>query len=148
MMAFVYAFFATVGFAVLFRAPYRSILPAGIIGGIGWTAYVQFDQSGMEVAVAAFFAALIIGLLGEFFAKKMKMPATTFVVPGIVTIVPGYGIYQSVLYMIQQNVDAASREASAVALIGVSIAVGVIIASSVSRVLLKALGDTSAGSGA
>lgn len=148
MMDFVYAFFATVGFAVLFRAPRRAIAPAGLIGGIGWSVYVQFELSGMEVAAAAFFAALAIGLIGEIFAKRMKMPATTFVVPGIVTIVPGYGIYQAVLFMIQRNMDAASHEATSVALIGVGIAVGILMASSFSRVLLRRFPGTNAGSGA
>lgn len=148
MATFLYAFFATAGFAVLFRAPYKAIAPAGLIGGIGWMVYIQFELSGMEVAGAAFFSALAIGMIGEIFAKKMKMPATTFVVPGIVTIVPGYGIYQSVLFMIQRNMDAASREATTVALIGVGIAVGILMASSFSRVLFRRFPGTNAGSGA
>lgn len=148
MMAFVNALFATIGFAIVFRAPWRAVLPAGIIGGIGWMVYLQFELSGMEIAAAAFFSALSIGLLGELAAKKMKMPATTFVVPGIVTIVPGYGIYQSVLFMIQRNIDEASREAATVALIGVGIAVGILMASSLSRVLLRRFPGANAGSGA
>ncbi len=145
---FIYAFFATVGFAVLFRAPFRAIVPAGLIGGVGWTVYVQFEQSGMELAVAAFFSSLVIGILGEIFAKRLKMPATTFVVPGIVTIVPGYAIYQSVLYLIQRETTAASIEAANVALIGVGIAVGIMMASSVSRVILRRFRDTNGGYGA
>lgn len=148
MMDFVNALFATIGFAIVFRAPSRAVLPAGIIGGIGWMVYLQFELSGMEIAAAAFFSALSIGLLGELAAKIMKMPATTFVVPGIVTIVPGYGIYQSVLFMIQRNMGSASREAATVALIGVGIAVGILMASSLSRVLLRRFPGTNAGSDA
>ena len=148
MLEFIYAFFATIGFAIMFRAPFRAVFPAGLIGGVGWSIYAQFEQSGMELAVAAFFSALAIGILGELFAKQLKMPATTFVVPGIVTIVPGYAIYQSVLYLIQRETIAASAESANVALIGVGIAVGILMASSFSRVILRRFQDTSGGSGA
>jgi uncharacterized membrane protein YjjB (DUF3815 family) len=148
MLEFIYAFFATVGFAIIFRAPFRAIVPAGLIGGVGWIIYVQFEQSGMELAVAAFFSALAIGVLGEIFAKQFKMPATTFVVPGIVTIVPGYPIYQSVLYLIQRETAAASAESANVAMIGVGIAVGILMASSFSRVILRRFRDTNGGYGA
>jgi uncharacterized membrane protein YjjB (DUF3815 family) len=148
MEELLYAFFATIGFAIVFRAPFRAIFPAGLIGGVGWSIYAQFEQSGMELAVAAFFSALAIGIFGEIFAKQLKMPATTFVVPGIVTIVPGYAIYQSVLYLIRRETTAASVEAANVALIGVGIAVGILMASSVSRVILRRFRDANGGFGA
>lgn len=148
MEIFMYAFFATAGFAVIFRAPYRSIIPASVLGGIGWIVYVQFEYSGMDLAIAAFFSAGAIGLLGEVCAKKFKMPATVFIVPGIVTIVPGYAIYQAVLLLIQRDFTAAAREAANVALIGIGIAVGIMMASSMSRVIFRRFRDTSGGSGA
>ena len=37
---FTFAFLATIGFAVYFSAPRVSLIPSGIIGGLGWLLYI------------------------------------------------------------------------------------------------------------
>ena len=39
ILHFIYSFFATVGFAVVFNTPKKSLIYGGLCGGTGWTVY-------------------------------------------------------------------------------------------------------------
>ena len=56
-------------------------------------------------------SAFIIGIFSEFFARKLKMPATIFLIPGLVPLVPGAGMYYTMYYLIQQQYDSFQNKA-------------------------------------
>lgn len=107
LLNFVYGFMCTVGFAVLFNVPRKSILKAGLVGGVGWAikhAIIQLDYS---IVVSTLVASLVIALLGELFAVTDKQPATLYLIPGIIPLVPGFGLYYTMLSLLEQNYEMA-----------------------------------------
>jgi len=54
-----------------------------------------------------FLGTLAIALFGELCARKIKMPATIFIFPALVPIVPGLGLYQMMLEFVQNDVYEA-----------------------------------------
>ena len=46
---------------------------------------------------------MVVGLFSEIMARVYKAPATIFVIVGCFPLVPGKGIYQTMLYLISNN---------------------------------------------
>lgn len=54
-----------------------------------------------------FLGTLVIALLGELLAKLIKMPATIFIFPAVIPMVPGLGLYQTMLAFVQNDIPSA-----------------------------------------
>lgn len=133
---FLLAFASTVGFSILFNSPRKSLLLGGLTGGIGWIIFSVFkDYSSI---FAAFLASTAIGLLGEVFARIQKRPVTVFVIPGIVPIVPGFGLYLTMVHLINNMYYLAAQTGTEAVFTAGAISIGIIVVSSSSR-LLKSL---------
>ncbi len=137
ILKFIYAFFATIGFAVLFNIPRKEMIYAGVCGGCGWISHIILGDLGVSIIFSSFIGAVVVGLLSEFFAKRRKKPATIFIVPGIIPLVPGYGLYFSMLKIIEEKYDEASRVGFETIMVAVVIAGAIIISTSIGRVFKK-----------
>ncbi|WZL82060.1 threonine/serine exporter family protein [Vallitaleaceae bacterium 9-2] len=133
--AFIIATMCVIGFSFIFNLPRRVLLHSGIAGAFGWVAYTYFLNTFSSTIAAALIGALVVGLLGEILARIMKMPATTFVIPGIIPLVPGYGLYYSMLKIIERNYQQALNVGFESLLIALGIAAGVIISTSMGKLI-------------
>lgn len=129
---FIYAFFATLAFAVFFNAPKKSLIHIGIIGGLAWISYIIISKS-MNVVIAAFAASFLVSALSEITSTFFKKPATVYLMPGIITLVPGAGTYYTLTYIIDGDVKSAYIKGIETLSIAVAIAFGVLIASLFSK---------------
>ncbi|MDF2538602.1 MAG: hypothetical protein K0S76_1623 [Herbinix sp.] len=102
------AFFATAAFSILFYIPKKYIIHAGFTGSIGWFIYLLFMRISDDKVIANFAATLLVTLTAHIMARKLKTPVTMFLIPGIIPLVPGAGMYQIVLNMINNTLDEAS----------------------------------------
>lgn len=119
---FIYAYMCTIGFAVLFNVPKTSTLRAGLGGALGWTIYLIMNNYSDSVVISAFVASFAIALMGELFAILEKQPVTVFIVPGIVPLVPGFGLYYTILSILEKDYELAIKYGSESLLIAISIA--------------------------
>lgn len=119
---FLFAFICTMGFATLFNVPKASILKSGIGGGIGWVLFNFINNMTDSVVISTFVASLAIAIIGELLAIKYRNPATVYIIPAIVPLVPGYGLYYTMLSIIENNYDLAAKHGSESFLISISIA--------------------------
>lgn len=102
--SFIFAFIATMAFAVLFQSPKKILLTDGLIGAVGWVVFISLrDQMGYSSFYANFFGTLALALLSELSARIFKQPATVFVIPGIIPLVPGLGIYKGMFAVINND---------------------------------------------
>ncbi|WDV46220.1 threonine/serine exporter family protein [Clostridiaceae bacterium M8S5] len=131
---FIFALFATVGFSVMFNVPKKLLFHVGFTGAIGWVVY-SYINSFANPIIASFIASIAISILGEILARIKKTPVTVFVIPGIVPIVPGFAMYLSVANMINNNYSKAIDITIQTAFTAVSISVGIILVTSISKIL-------------
>ncbi len=103
---------------------------------MGWVVYVYL-RKGMEYD--SFFANLsatvALALLSELAARIFKQPVTIFVIPGIIPIVPGLGMYMGMTKIIENNYDAGINILLTAALDASAIALGMMFMASIFRVL-------------
>lgn len=134
---FIFGFLCTVGFSVMFNASKKSIFKSGLTGAIGWITYTILSDTMNSAVVAAFFGALSVGILGELFARFFKKPATVFIIPGIVPLVPGAGMYYTMLAITEKDFMEAANLGSETVFIAASIASALIISISIGKLLRK-----------
>lgn len=128
---FVYGLFSTLAFAILFQAPKKSLIPNGIIGGIGWIVYKYLSLGGCAILFSALTASLIIGSLSAIISVYIRMPAITFFAPSIIPLVPGGGMYYTMYYLIMQDTEKFGQKALETTLTALAIAMGIFISVSI-----------------
>ncbi|MDO5713187.1 MAG: threonine/serine exporter family protein [Tissierellia bacterium] len=126
---------ATSGFAVQFNAPKRTLIPASLGGGISWVIYDSVLDSGSNFILAGFIAAFIVGTIGEFSARKFHCPATLFILPGLIPLVPGAGMYYTMSHLIEQNYELFTKTSVETFFTAASLSVGVVASSVFSKSL-------------
>lgn len=134
-MHFLYSTLATIGFSIFLNAPVKSLFPAGITGGFGWAVFYYLMGVSSNSIFANFVAAAVVSLISEILARKLKHPAILFVIPGIIPLVPGLGMYNTMLYLVQGNYDLAISTGADVLFVACAIALGVLVITSLARTL-------------
>lgn len=88
------SFLTALGFSVLYNIPRKTIIPAGITGGIGWTLYF-FLSTYLDVTdfIATILAAFTIAFTSQIFARRLRTPVIIFTLPGLIPLVPGGAAY-------------------------------------------------------
>lgn len=134
---FMVSFLATIGFAGFFSAPLNSIIASGFSGGLSWVIKILVSNTFQSNITGTFFGAFAAGILGEFLAIKYKKPATVFITPGIVSLVPGAGMYYTMLYLVEDNFQIAASFGTETFFVAAAIAIGIIASTVFSRSIKK-----------
>ena len=130
---FILSFISTIGFAILFSSPKETLGYAGITGSAGWVLYSITANIFKSSIAGSFFGALAVGILGEILARLSKKPATLYITSGIIPLVPGAGMYYTMLALIEKDFFIAANKGVETFFIAAAISVGIIIASAFSR---------------
>lgn len=134
--SFVYSFLATIAFGVLFHGPKRTLITSGVIGAIGWIVFVYLRQHlEYNSFHANFFATVVLALASEFSARIFKQPVTIYVIPGIIPLVPGLGLYRGMTQIIDKSYDAGMTIMLTACTDSAAIALGMMMVASIFRVV-------------
>lgn len=123
----------TIGFSVFLNAPKSTLFPCGFVGAMGWTSFYFFNQVTKNNILANFIAALLVSYISEILARKLKQPAIIFAIPGVIPLVPGLGMYNTMLYLIQNDYNNAIAKGADVLFVGGAISLGVLIITSLAK---------------
>ena len=93
------------GFSILFHLPAKCMIPALVTGCAGWTVYQLLSLSGHGSAISVFFGAVFVGGFSRIFAKLIKAPETTFIIPGIIPLVPGALTFYTMQAFLLSSID-------------------------------------------
>ncbi|KAA8346314.1 threonine/serine exporter family protein [Leuconostoc mesenteroides] len=97
------SFCGVFGFSIMFISSKKMAAVAGCIGAIANTLRLELvDLTTIPPAAAAFFAALVAGLIASMVNRYNGYPRISLTVPSIVIMVPGLYIYRAV-YSIGNN---------------------------------------------
>ncbi|QXM05947.1 threonine/serine exporter family protein [Crassaminicella indica] len=136
-LQFIFSFLSTLGFAILFNIPKKAIIKASIVGGTGWIAYVYSNEKFHSLIVASFIGACIVAIISEIFARKFKETVTVFIIPGIIPLVPGAGMYYTMLAVIKKDFDKFATIGSETMFVAGGIATAILIVSSITRMIFQ-----------
>ncbi len=128
---------STVGFAIIFRLKPSRLPFAALDGLIACVSYFALTEliggDFWPNAIAAFLTAFA----SEIFARICKAPATIFLLPGCIALVPGGTLYYAMSNLLSQNYIDAGKYLLTTVEVGVAIGAGIIIASLLRIVVFK-----------
>lgn len=128
-------FVACTGFFILFNVhDWGSILCA--LGGVfTWMTYLLCRDLGMSIYSMNFFAAVVSALYSELMARSRKYPVTSYLVISLLPLVPGAGIYYTMSLGLGGDVQAAVHKGLETAGVAGSIAVAILLVSTIFRLV-------------
>lgn len=130
---FIFAYLSTFGFAALFSIPRDAIVKSGFVGALGWICFHLISTHFGSIVVGTFVASMVVGILGELFARLFKKPATVYIIPGIVPFVPGAGMYYTMLALVRKDFMEAANKGTETFFIAAAISIGIIVSTTLSR---------------
>ena len=130
------AFWACVGFTLMFNIHGGGKLIAGVGGALGWLVYLLGGKS----IFAAFLAA--IGVFAEVMSRVRRCPVTGYVLVALLPLVPGGGGYYAMRHCVAGETDAFLRTLLHTFGMAAALAVGAMLASSVFRAVFPRLRPT------
>lgn len=131
------AFFAALGFGVMFNIRGKNLILAGIAGSIGGMVYHVCLLLGGSELVAMFFGSVSLSLYSEIFARLCKTPVTTFIICALIPLVPGGGMYRMMLKAIEGNVNQALSIGLDTLTIAGVLALGILVVSTIMKAVFK-----------
>lgn len=128
----VMSFFASICFGIIFQVRGRKLLFAGLGGLLGWLIYLLGAFPFPSSAIPRFFFATVgITIFSEWCARAMRAPVSVFLVVALIPLVPGSGIYQTMIYCIRGQTSQAVRACVNTVGIAGALAMGIVMVSSV-----------------
>ena len=125
------------GFSILFNIRGRR-LPVAVIGGVlSWSLYVLFDHLGIGEVLNYFLVATLISAYSEIMARVVKCPTTTFIMSSLIPLIPGASLYYTMRYAFEGISRTFFDKALYTLELAAALALGVIIASAVSKIIFK-----------
>jgi uncharacterized membrane protein YjjP (DUF1212 family) len=91
------SFVAACAFAMLFNTPARAVLMAGLLALLANNLRLLLNDMGMMLAPAAFFAALLIGLVALAVDEHFGVPRLAMTVAPIVIMIPGVYVFEMIV---------------------------------------------------
>ena len=97
------SFMAVLSFGLVLEMPKRYLIWSGLTGAVCWLVYLLVKGSTGSMIFGAFLSSLSVALMAHVFARRLRAPVNMFLVPGILPLVPGTSIYNSVYYIIRNQ---------------------------------------------
>lgn len=101
------SFLASLGFGILFNIKGKNLILAGLTGVVGGVLYKCGLYFGLSELYANFIGSLGLAFCAEILARVCKTPVTTFIVCALIPLVPGGGMYRTMLAVVGSDVDGA-----------------------------------------
>ena len=129
----IFCFIGCLGFVILFNIHGPGGLICALGGAATWLVYlIAYEISGSDLT-AYFWSALFASLYSEVMARIRKYPAISYLVISIFPLIPGAGVYYTMNYAVRGMNEQFALQGLHTAAIAGTIAVGILLASTVVR---------------
>ncbi|MGN1235557.1 MAG: threonine/serine exporter family protein [Christensenellaceae bacterium] len=122
-------------FGILYRIPLKKLPFALIGGGIATALYLICLNFISNLFAVNCMATIAAAVYCEIAARIMKVPVTTFMLPTLVPLAPGYHLYYATSHLVHGEVSACLVSLGNTLLIALGIAVGAIIVPLIMRLI-------------
>ena len=133
------AYFAALSFAFIFNLNPKTAFLSAFGGSIGWFFYSQGLLRFENTNTAYILGAVALSYYSEIMARKTKTPVTSYITPALIPLVPGSGLYKTMLQSINGNYNGAIIEGLTTLMSSGALAIGILMVFTVIKIyyLLK-----------
>mgnify|MGYP005884832883 CR=1 FL=1 len=126
-------FFACMGFVILFNVHDWGSVLCALGSALTWIVYLLCSRAGFSIYSANFFSEVVAAVYSEGMGRWRKCPVTSYLVISSIPLLPGAGIYYTMSIGLSGSVQAALQKGLETAGIAGSLAVGILLVSTVFR---------------
>ncbi len=131
------AFFGSLLPSILFNTNPKRLPWVGFSGMIGWYVFTQARLMTGNSLFSSFTGAFAVGIYSEVMARMMKSPASIYSISGVFPLVPGISAYSTAESLVKNTLSEALRKFIETISSAGSIALGLMLALAVFRVLKR-----------
>lgn len=121
------AFLATCGFGLLFGLDKKKLFFCSLNGGISWLVYLYMIKLNFSQAISFFISSVVMTLYSEVMARKIKAPASLFLIGGFIPLVPGSGVYYTMYGIITSDTAMIVKKGIYTLTVAGAIAIGIFL---------------------
>lgn len=134
IIQFIIAWLSTYWFGIIFNVRSKRLIYSAFGGGFAWLFYYIAQQKGISTGISFFIATVFLTIYSEIVSRYIKTVVTSILIPGLIPLVPGSGIYYTMLYTTDKKpIEAFFKGLDTLSAAG-SIALGIILVSSVVKI--------------
>lgn len=139
MLAFkiVSVFISGIAVGVLYRIPRSLFLYGSFNAAVSWLVMYGLLTNGANIVAANFAGGVAVGLVAETFARTLRKPATIFIIPGFIPLVPGGDAYNTMRFMVESKFSEAVMLGVRTMLVAGAIAFGIFVSATVYRLVVN-----------
>lgn len=127
------AFISCIGFAIIYRTKKNRLILCGLSAALGWAVCYLVQTQTSTVFTIYFSGAAFVTLFSEIFARITKTPATIYLVPGLLPMVPGGSLYYTTHSLVMGDQASAKIHGTNTLLAALGIALGLVVVSVVTH---------------
>lgn len=116
-------------FGFLFNIKGRQLLYSALGGGLAAFVYELGISLNIHLYLTLFLATICFSIYSELMARLLKTTVTTFAISGLIPLVPGRGMYMTMLYLVNSDMSAAVSEGITTLASAGIIALGIMVVS-------------------
>ena len=121
------AFLGSLGFSLVFGLRRRYLFAASLGALLAWAVYLLAEHTVGIAFLSNLLATAFAVVYAEVLAHRLKCPATLFLTPGIIPMVPGGSLYYAMSSVVRGEMTAARAYGAATLHAALAIAAGISI---------------------
>lgn len=129
------SFFACMGFGILFNIRGKNLLFASLSGAISWFVYIVALNFNLSITASLLLSSVCFSVYSEIFARILKTPVTSLVICGLIPLVPGAGMYNTMYQIILGNLETALRLGLETIASAGTLALGILFVSTTTKII-------------
>ena len=130
------AFSATFFFGIIFSLTGKNLIYSSFSGVLGWYTHLLFFKELYYSKTASFvISALVITIFSEIIARLEKNTVTSTLIPALIPLVPGGGIYYTMSFFVENRFTEAVEKGRETIFLTVALSVGIFLVSTFSQIL-------------
>ncbi len=130
----VHSFIGTLGFIIYFNIHGPGSLLCAVGGVLSWSTYLITVHYTNNVVLGNLTGGLVASVFAEVMARVRKYPAICYLVVSIFPLIPGAGVYYTMLYAVRGDMANFASKGFETAAIAGAIALGILLVSTAFRI--------------
>lgn len=91
------------GYSILFNIRRDKLIYASAGGSLSWLVYILASQLTVNAFISNMAAAAFATLYSEILARVKKAPTTVFLIPSVIPMIPGGGLFYTMSAVISND---------------------------------------------
>lgn len=130
-------FLGSLGFGILFNVRGKRLVAASLGGLISWALFLILGLWISDEVLRYFIVSVAVSVYCEIMARLLKTPTTTFLMTGLIPLIPGGGLYYTMTNAFSGDLTGFTERGFHTLSLAVALALGVIVTTVITNIITK-----------